>query len=99
MYKARLGFLGAGWWATANHLPILAQRDDVEFTAVCRLGANELRQVKDKFGFALATESAEELVDYPGLDAVIVTSPHTLHFEHARRALNKGLHVLCEKPM
>ena len=22
--KARLGFLGAGWWATANYLPLLA---------------------------------------------------------------------------
>jgi predicted dehydrogenase len=97
--KARLGFIGAGWWATANHMPLLAKRDDVELTAVCRLGAAELKQVKDTFGFALATESAEQLVNHPGLDAVIVTSPHTLHFEHARLALERGLHVMCEKPM
>lgn len=97
--KARLAFLGAGWWATANHMPILAQRDDVEMTAVCRLGKAELQQVKDKFGFRLATESAQELVNHPGLDAVIISSPHTFHYEHARLALEKGLHVLCEKPM
>jgi len=97
--KAKLGFIGAGWWATANHMPILAQRDDVEMTAVCRLGQAELRQVQQKFGFAFATEGAEELVNYRGLDAVIVTSPHTLHYEHARLALERGLHVLCEKPM
>ncbi len=97
--KARLGFIGAGWWATANHMPTLAGRDDVELTAVCRLGAEELRQVKEKFGFQLATESAAELVAYPGLDAVVVSSPHTLHFEHARLALERGLHVMCEKPM
>ena len=40
--KVRLGFLGAGWWATANHMPLLATRDDVEFVGVCRLGAGEL---------------------------------------------------------
>jgi predicted dehydrogenase len=97
--KVRLGFLGAGWWATANHMPILARRDDVEFTAVCRLGRDELRQVQDTFGFRHATESAKELVNYPGLDAVVVSSPHTLHHEHARLALERGLHVLCEKPM
>jgi predicted dehydrogenase len=97
--KARLGFIGAGWWATANHMPILAQRDDVELTAVCRLGQDELRQVRDKFGFRFATESAEELVNYPGLDAVVVSSPHTLHHEHARLALERGLHVMCEKPL
>jgi predicted dehydrogenase len=96
---ARLGFIGAGWWATANYMPLLAKRDDVELTAVCRLGARELRQVKERFGFRFATESAEELVNYPGLDAVFVVSPHTLHYEHARFALERGLHVLCEKPM
>jgi predicted dehydrogenase len=97
--KARLGFIGAGWWATANHMPTLAQRDDVEFTAVCRLGTAELKQLQERFGFRLATESASELVAYPGLDAVVVSSPHTLHHEHARLALERGLHVMCEKPM
>src|SRR5437870_8862560 len=97
--RARLGFLGAGWWATANHMPILAARDDVEMTAVCSLGKAELERVKERFGFRFATEDAAALLNHPRLDAVIVTSPHTLHFEHAKAALEKGLHVLCEKPM
>jgi len=96
--KVRLGFIGAGWWATANHIPILAQRDDVELTALCRLGADELRKVKERFGFQFATEDAAELVRQP-LDAVVVTSPHTLHYEHAKLALERGLHVMCDKPM
>ena len=99
MNKARLGFIGAGWWATANHMPLLQKRDDVELVAVCRLGKAELQQVKEQFGFQLATESAEELVSHPGLDAVVVSSPHTLHYEHAKLALQRGLHVMCEKPM
>src|SRR4051794_14705618 len=98
MRKVRVGVLGAGWWATANHLPVLAARDDVQLTAVCRLGKKELRQAQDRFGFCFATESATELVAHPDLDAVLVTSPHTLHYEHARLALGNGLHVLCEKP-
>jgi predicted dehydrogenase len=97
--KARIGFIGAGWWATANHMPILAKRHDVELAAVCRLGKAELGKLQENFGFAFATENAEELVNHPELDAVIVSSPHTLHFEHARLALERGLHVLCEKPM
>jgi predicted dehydrogenase len=96
--KVRLGFIGGGWWATANHIPILAARDDVELTAMCRLGAAELQQVKERFGFRFATESAEELVWQP-LDAVVVTSPHTLHHAHAKLALERGLHVMCDKPM
>src|SRR5439155_21699458 len=92
--KVRLGFIGAGWWATANYMPLLAARDDVELVAVCRLGADELRKVKDRFGFAFATESAEELVRHPGLDGVVVASPHTLHHQHARLALTPGLHLM-----
>jgi predicted dehydrogenase len=97
--KARLGFIGAGWWATANYIPLLAGRDDVELAAVCRLGAAELRRVQQRFGFPFATESAAELVRRPGLDGVVVTSPHTLHHEHARLALEQGLHVMCDKPL
>lgn len=96
--KVRLGFIGAGWWATANHIPILAKRDDVELAAVCRLGKDELQQVKERFGFRYATEDAAELVRQP-LDAVVVTSPHTRHYEHAKLALEHGLHVMCDKPM
>ncbi len=97
--KARLGFIGAGWWATANYMPLLAARDDVELAAVCRLGAAELQKVKGHFGFPFATEDAAELVRQPDLDGVLVTSPHTLHYEHARLALERGLHVMVDKPM
>ena len=97
--KVRLGFIGAGWWATANHMPVLSERDDVEFTAVCRLGKAELERVKDRFGFQYAAEDYLDLLDNCELDGVIVASPHTKHAEHASAALSRGLHVLCEKPM
>lgn len=96
--KPRIGFIGAGWWATTNHMPVFAARDDVEMAAVCRLGADELQQVKAKFGFETATQDYNELLDME-LDAVVVTSPHSLHHEHALAALKRGLHVMCEKPL
>lgn len=97
--RARIGFIGAGWWATANHLPLLAARPDVELTAVCRLGRAELEQVRERFGFRHAYEDYTAMLAEVELDAVVVVSPHTLHHAHARAALERGLHVLCEKPM
>ena len=96
--KARIGFIGAGWWATSNHMPLLAARDDVEMAAVCRLGSDELAQVQERYGFHVATQDFRELLE-GDLDGVIVASPHTLHFEHARAVLERGLHLMCEKPM
>lgn len=98
MKKIKLGFIGAGWWATTHHMPILAKRQDVEMQAVCRLGSELLKVIQDKFNFPFATEDYKKLLQQD-LDGVIVSSPHDLHYEHAKAALERGLHVLCEKPM
>jgi len=51
-----------------------------------------------EFGGA-AYGSYAELVADPAVDVVYVASPHTLHDEHARLAIEAGKAVLCEKPM
>lgn len=48
---------------------------------------------------AAAYSSYDELVADPRVDVVYVASPHALHLEHARLALEAGKHVLCEKPL
>ena len=87
--RKKLGFIGAGWWATSNHMDVFKQRDDMEMTAVCRLGSEELQRVKDVFGFQHATEDYRELLAMDDLDAVIVTTPHTLHYEHTLASLER----------
>jgi predicted dehydrogenase len=81
--RARIGLIGAGWWASEIQLPFFAARDDVELAGVCRLGRPELEQLQARFGIPFATEDYRELLALE-LDGVIVASPHTLHFEHAR---------------
>jgi predicted dehydrogenase len=96
--KLRLGVIGAGSWAVAAHLPALRARPEVEFVGVCRRGARELERVKDRFGFAVASEDYRDVLD-AGADIVVVASPAALHHEHVAAALASGAHVLCEKPM
>ena len=98
MGRVRLGVIGAGWWSTVNHIPILQKRDDVDLVAVCRLGRDKLKAIQERFHFHFATEDYRDVLEQ-NLDGVIVSSPHYLHYEHARAALARGLHVMCEKPM
>ena len=49
MGKAKIGVIGAGWWATEHHIPNLKKRKDVELTSVCKLEADQLEFVKNKF--------------------------------------------------
>jgi predicted dehydrogenase len=48
---------------------------------------------------ARAHASYADLVADDGVDVVYVASPHALHLEHVRMALEAGKHVLCEKPV
>lgn len=50
-------------------------------------------------GSCAAHDSYVSLVADPGVEVVYVASPHALHLEHARMALEAGKHVLCEKPL
>ena len=99
MIRARIGVIGAGWWAVANHLPILKAMPDCEIVAVNRLGAAELADVQRAFGVARGFEDYREMLAKVEMDGVVISSPHVLHFEHARAALEWGCHALVEKPM
>ncbi|MGA2794772.1 MAG: Gfo/Idh/MocA family oxidoreductase [Roseiarcus sp.] len=97
--RTRIGVIGAGFWATANTLPVLKRRTDVELVGVSRLGASELQRVQESFGIPFGSESYEELLASIPMDGVVIASPHHLHAEHACAALEKGIHALIEKPM
>ena len=99
MSKAKIGVIGAGWWATEYHIPHLKKRDDVELVSVCKLEQDQLDFVKGKFGFEFASTDFKEMLDLSPLDGVVIASPHFAHFENAKASLQKGCHVLIEKPM
>ena len=42
MNKARIGVIGAGWWATEYHIPNLKKREDVELVSVCTVSYTHL---------------------------------------------------------
>jgi predicted dehydrogenase len=99
MAKARIGVIGAGWWAVLNHLPELTKNENCEVVAVNRLGAAELAEVQAMFGVEQGFEDYREMLAKVPMDGVVVASPHTLHFEHAKAVLDAGCHAMVEKPL
>ena len=97
--KARIGVIGAGWWAVVNHLPVLKANPHCEIVAVNRLGAAELAEVARQFDVPAAFEDYRTMLAEVPMDGVIIASPHVNHHEHALAALAKGGHVLVEKPL
>jgi predicted dehydrogenase len=98
MGQVKIGVIGAGWWAAEHIVPVLQSHPNAKVVGACRLGKPELEQLRERFKIPFVTENFEELLDQ-NLNAVVVSSPHNFHYQHAKAALDRGLHVLCEKPM
>lgn len=95
----RVGFIGAGNYASSMLLPHLAGRGDVELRRVATTSALSAANARRKFGFADASTDVDALVNDPSLDAVFVVTRHSSHAELTRRALLAGKAVFVEKPL
>lgn len=99
--RVRLGVLGAGAFVSRRHLPDAVKNPHVTVTGLCRRDPEARAKMADHFGIpAEATfEDWREMLDRAPLDAVVIATPNLYHFEMARECLERGLHVLLEKPM
>src|SRR5215467_15094042 len=95
MKKLRVGVVGVGHIGS-NHARLYAEIPLVEFTAVHDVEPFRSRTIASKFGAA----PAKSLDDFMGMvDAASVATPTSTHYEVARALLNRGKHVLIEKPI
>ena len=95
----QVGILGAGWWASYAHIPAVLAHPGAALRSVQKRNVDEARRVADHFGVALAFGCECELLDDPELDVVIISSTPNAHYRQAKAALERGVHVLLEKPM
>jgi predicted dehydrogenase len=94
----RVGVVGLGW-AGQQHLAAYAARPDTEIVALAGLEDRPRARLASKYAIAHAVAAWEDLLDVEGMDAVSVCVPTFLHAPIAIAALERGLHVLSEKPM
>jgi xylose dehydrogenase (NAD/NADP) len=76
-----------------------AGTDEVDVVAVASRDGERARAYAAEHGLARPHGSYEELLADPGVDAVYISLPNSLHVEWSIRALEAGKHVLCEKPL
>lgn len=99
MKKVRIGIIGAGWWATSAHIPAVKSHPGADLLAIQSREKANCEKIARDFGVKHAFVDFRELLAVKELDAVIVASTPNVHFAQARAALERGLHVLIEKPM
>ncbi len=99
MSKIKIAVVGAGNISNA-HLEGYRTVADAEIYAICDIDEERLNETADKFGINRRYTDIDTMLDeLPELDAADICVWNCNHAECAIKALNAGLHVLCEKPM
>lgn len=96
--ELRVGVVGIGW-AGQQHLKAYAALDGVRIVSVAGMEKSLRDSLQAEYSIPNAFDEWEEMLEHGGLDAVSVAVPTFLHAPITVAALERGLHVLSEKPI
>lgn len=97
--KIQVGIIGIGRYALKRHVPDLRNTGRAEVMAISRRTEEALTAAREMIGVGHAFTDWRDLLDVPGLDAVVVATAHHVHTEPTLAAIARGLPVLVEKPL
>lgn len=92
-----VGLVGCGYWG-AKWARNVADSERTDLACVIDSSERNRQEIASRFHAAAFADLGEALAAKE-LDALIVASPGGCHFEHARLALENGIHCLVEKPL
>ena len=98
-HQLRVGIIGIGWYAALNHVPRFRETGRAEIVAISRRNPDRLALAQRELNVPTAYTDWRELLDQAELDAVVISTPNNLHAQPTIAALERGLHVLVEKPL
>jgi predicted dehydrogenase len=95
----RIGLIGTGKIAVANHIPGIRLSRDAEITALSDPSPAALAEASRASGVSRTYADPFQLLRDAPVDAVIVATPNRFHRDLVVEAARGGRHVLCEKPL
>jgi predicted dehydrogenase len=93
----KVAMIGLGWWGKKMTAVLQKAKDDIEIVCVAEPDA-----AGEKFAAANGFKyyrGDQEALRHPGVEAVILATPHSLHAKQIERAVAAGKHIFCEKPL
>lgn len=100
--KVKFAVVGLGHIAQTAVLPAFKHaKEDAELTALVSGDDEKLRELGKKYKVPglYSYDDYDRLLDSGEVHAVYIALPNRMHADYSVRALTKGVHVLCEKPL
>lgn len=89
------GILGCG--TIANEMAATFQKMGHEIYGVANRTPEKAEKFADKYGVKHVFKTYEEMLADENIDIIYVATPHSMHYENMKQAVNAGKHILCEK--
>lgn len=90
--------VGLGYWGP-NLARNLYELPEAELVAVCDSRREALNALRRRLPGVHRTTKFDELLQEPSIEAIVIATPVSSHYELAMRALEAGKHVVVEKPL
>lgn len=94
----QVGIIGYGYWGP-NLVRNFFSHKNCTIKGVADSRPNRLELLAKSYPTINAVLNADDIINDPEIDAVIIATPVFTHFDLAKKALLNGKHVLLEKPM
>jgi predicted dehydrogenase len=93
-----VAIVGAGYWGQ-NLIRNFWETEEARLVSVCDTDAVTLSKALRRYPTIEVTQDYDAVLRHLGVDAIIIATPASTHFDFAQRALQAGKHVLVEKPL
>jgi len=95
----KVGIVGLGRLGQRHAINLAQRVPNAEVVAACSPVPAELDWAASQLGITTGYADYDALLAHPGLDAVFLVTPTSLHADQIIAALRAGKHVFCEKPL
>ena len=99
MKRVKVGIIGTSWWADWVHLPSLKSHEKADLVAICGRNQGRTGEIAAKYDIRETYADYRQMIAESDLDAVVILTPDDMHYPMVMAALEKRLHVMCEKPL
>lgn len=92
----RAGIIGLGRWGKTL-VEAVSRESSIRFVAAVSRTPLSIMEYCDNNGMQVFA-SLDDMAQNEGVDAIVIATPHSLHFEQIMLCARAGKHVFCEKP-
>lgn len=96
--KYKVGLIGFSIGGHVFHAPFIDENTDLELYKVTARKPEQQQMLAERYPQSIGVLSADDIIQDPQVDIVVVATSNDVHFSLAKAALEAGKHVVVEKP-